>query len=240
MPHTAPSQDSTVFLQHARLDQSNESFKQIGDLIQEAGLARPGSVIGDIGCGRGEFLSYLNQRFDGPMFKGWDTLPSHVDHARQHLPDCGLQAGSALEPDLAEPDSLDVALYHDLHSTFDDIDPCFENALTWIRPGGAAYFFGAFNSYPVDTWLQFRRLGRPQEEREIAFNTFSMERISSYLNTRLGVGRHRFIPFEMPYELEPDASDSMRTWTFRDEAGNQHFTNGAGILQSRWILEIRP
>ncbi len=240
MARTAQAQQTTVYLEHDRFEKPKESFKQIADLIDEAGLAGEGKVIGDVGCGTGEFLYYLENRFEGPEYRGWDILPAHIERGKDRLTKSSLFIGSALDHELMEADSLDVSLYLGVHSIFEDIDPCFENALNWTRPGGAIYFFGVFNPYPVDVWLQFRRLGRPPEEREIAFNTFAIERVNAYLNTRLGVGRHRFIPFEMPFELEPDVSDSVRTWTFRDEAGNQHFTNGLGILQSRWILEIRP
>ena len=240
MSQHAVSQDATVYLRHDRFDEPKESFKQIADLIEEAGLAGAGHTIGDIGCGTGEFLYYLGQRFPDAELKGWDILPAHIERGAERLPGAALHTGSALDPRLIAPDSLDVALYLGVHSLFDDIDPCFENALSWTKPGGAVYFFGVFNPYPVDVWMQFRRQGRPVDEREVAFNTFAMERVATYLNNRLGVGRHRFIPFEMPFEIEPDAEDPVRTWTFRDEAGNQHFTNGVGILQSRWILEIRP
>lgn len=240
MPQTAAASENSVYLRYDRFDQPKESFKQIADLIEEAGLNGPGRVIGDVGCGTGEFLHYMRQRFPSTALKGWDILPAHIERGRQRVANCELRVGSALEASTAEPQSLDVALYLGVHSIFEDIDPCFANALSWTKPGGAIYFFGVFNPYPVDVWLQFRRQGRPAEEREVAFNTFSKERISAYLDDQIGAGRHRFIPFEMPFELEPDAADPVRSWTFRDEAGNQFFTNAVGLLQSRWILEIRP
>ncbi|MEM1398782.1 MAG: class I SAM-dependent methyltransferase, partial [Pseudomonadota bacterium] len=190
MAQPAPAQPSTVYLQHDRFEKPKESFKQIADLIDEAGLADQDSTIGDIGCGTGEFLHYLRQRFPAPSYRGWDILPAHVERGQNRLEGhVELSVGSALDANMAAPDSLDVALYLGVHSIFDDIDPCFENALSWTKRGGAIYFFGVFNPYPVDVWLQFRRLGRPPEEREVAFNTFAIDRVSAYLNTRLGPGR---------------------------------------------------
>lgn len=69
---------------------------------------------------------------------------------------------------------------------------------------------------------------------------FSKASVSRYLEATLGVGKHTFTPFEMPFDLPPNPDDPVRSWTFLDGQNRRLFTNGLSLICNLEILEIRP
>jgi hypothetical protein len=67
---------------------------------------------------------------------------------------------------------------------------------------------------------------------------FSRESVSRFWRDLLGPGRHRYHDFEMPFDLEPNPADPVRSWTFKDEHGNRRFTNGLSLLMDLAVLEV--
>ena len=74
--------------------------------------------------------------------------------------------------------------------------------------------------------------------REPGWNIFSKETISSFINEKLGEGRHSYTHFEMPFDIQPHPTDPIRTWTFKDYNNRRLFTNGVSLLLNFEVLEI--
>ena len=136
---------------------------------------------------------------------------------------------------------LDISFLLGVHIIFDEFETCFSNVLHWIRKGGRIFVFSMFNPYPIDVWIYYRRIDDPDpNRREIGWNTFSKASISRFLDATIGKGKHRFIPFELPFDLPPHPDDPVRTWTFMDSNGKRLFTNGLSLICNVEILEIMP
>jgi hypothetical protein len=65
--------------------------------------------------------------------------------------------------------------------------------------------------------VKYRLVDDPDpNHREPGWNIFSKETISSLLNKNLGEGRHSYTHFEMPFDIEANPFDPVRSWTFKD------------------------
>lgn len=229
------------YLKENRYDQPKEIFKVGAAHARAAGRLVEGDVVADIGCAAGEFLYYLSKNFPGPKYAGYELLPELAEKARKMVPGVPFHTASVLDPNIIEPASLDVAFMIGVHSYFDDT-LWLENLLRWVKPGGIAYVFGIFNPHPVDVFLKYRFAGTSDAAEgnlRPGWNYVSRRTVSDFIDSRLGPGHHRFIDFEMPFDIAQQ-DDPIRSWTMLDAAGRRWFTNGLCIIQHQSFLEIRP
>ncbi len=232
--------DKEIYLQENRCKETKENFKSIVGLIGDSGVMQGGATVRDFGCAAGEFLYYMVSQFPEGTYHGYDVVPDLLAKARIMVPEAKFQSGSVLQSSLVPEASTDVSLMLGVHSIFDDFKPCFSNLIRWTRPGGRIYVLGLFNPHPVDVWVKYRSFDDPDpDHREPGWNLFSRSSVSRYLDEELGPGKHTFIPFEMPFDLDPNLDDPVRTWTFKDGGGRRLLTNGLSLLCNLDILEIR-
>ena len=235
------TRDLGIYLKESRYDEPKEVFKLLASLARDCGVLREGSVVSDFGCAAGEFLHYLSREIPEARYFGYDVVPALLEKAREHTPKVVFSIGSVLDKTLLAPASTDIAFMSSVHSIFDEFEPCLANLLHWTRKGGRIFIFGVFNPYPVDVWVTFRTADHPDPaHREAGWNMFSKASVSRYLEATLGVGKHTFIPFEMPFDLPPNSDDPVRSWTFLDGQNRRLFTNGLSLICNLEILEIRP
>jgi len=240
-PKVERTHDLEIYLNEERYQQPKEIFKVLVRRIQETGLLETGGTLCDMGCATGEFLYYARQHFPAACLLGVDVMPQLIARAREMVPGVEFQVGSVRERDTLPVHSVDVMVMQGVMSIFDDFETTLDNLLAWTRPGGRIYVFGLVNPWPVDVWIKIRRSDDPDpEHREPGWNIFSRASLGRFLDERLGPGRHRFTPFEMPFDLEPHPDDPVRSWTFRDASGRRLFTNGLCLLLNLEILEIWP
>lgn len=231
--------DRAIYLHEARYEAPKEFFKVLVEQALASGAAKPGSVVGEFGCAAGALLHYFRTRLPEATYLGYDVVPEFIEKARRCVAGVAFHVGDVLDPTLAAPASLDVAVLVGVHSIFDDVTPCFSNLLAWTRPGGRIYIGGLFNPHPLDVWITYRHAADPDPaHREPGWNMVSKATVSRYLDAALGSGRHTFRPFEMPFDLSPHQDDLARTWTLRTTEGRRWLTNGLSLLANLEILEI--
>jgi SAM-dependent methyltransferase len=230
-------QSRDVYLKENRYERPKEIFKLLAALAGQSGLLKVGARVADIGCAAGEFLYFLEQTHPGPSYAGWDALPELIDKARRMVPRVEFTTGSVLDAALAPEASFDVVFLSGVMSLCDDFRVVLENALRWTRPGGHIYIFEVFNPHPVDVFLRFRRAGEAGEDGEGHWNVLSRQTVTAFLDGAVGRSAYRFIPFEMPFDIEPDASDPVRAWTW-SVGGRRLFTSGLSMLLNLEVLDI--
>lgn len=237
--HTRRTHDKEVYLNEDRYENPKEIFKTVHRYAKSGKSLRPGAIVGDFGCAAGEFLYYLRSQEPAARYCGYDVVPELLAKAREKVYGCDFKEGSVLDQALLSGGSLDVAFMVGVHEIFDDFVPAVSNLLYWTRPGGSIYLFGGFNPYPVDVYVKYHAVADPEpDHREPGWNQFSKASFSRYLDHRLGPGRHRFIPFQLPFDLSPRADDPVRTWTFLDGQGRRLIRNGLSLLINLELLEI--
>ena len=240
-PGDQRTHDKAIYLKENRYDRPKEIFKVLGDLTERDGPVKKGAVMADFGCAAGEFLYFLGQRFPETERLGFDLVPELIAKAETMVPGAKFTVGSVLDRFLTAEASIDYAYLQGVLSIFDEFETTLDNLIAWTRPGGRIYVFGVFNPFPVDVWVRYRLADDPhRDHREPGWNMFSKKSISDFLNKRLGAGRHYYQPFAMPFDLEKQDDDPVRSWTMKDEAGARLFTNGLSLLLNLEVLVIRP
>lgn len=233
--------DKEIYLKEDRYEKPKEIFKVMADLVRHDQVITTDCLVCDFGCAAGEFLYYLVRQFPEAQYTGFDVVPELIEKAREKLPDVRFQSGSVLDRSILPESSVDVAFLLGVLSIFDEFEPCISNMLYWVRPGGRIYVKGIFNKYPADVWVKYRLADDPDpSHREPGWNMFSKASIARFLDDTIGKDKHAFIPFEMPFDLEPNPDDPVRSWTFSDSHHRRLFTNGLSLLCNQEILEIRP
>ncbi|MBM4294440.1 MAG: class I SAM-dependent methyltransferase [Deltaproteobacteria bacterium] len=233
------TRDLIVYLKEDRYENPKEIFKLLADMVRRSGLKLSGSVICDIGCATGEFIYFLKKQFPESNYIGIDIEPDLINKACQNVKGVEFKIGSVLDQKILPHSSIDIAFLNGVHSIFDDFKDLLFNLLHWTRPGGRIFIFGPFNPYPVDVWVKFRLADDPDLNRtEPGWNIFSKQTISGFLNKNLGEGRHSYTHFEMPFDIDPDPYDPVRSWTFKDNNNRRLFTNGLSLLINFEVLEI--
>ena len=233
--------DKEIYLQENRYEEPKEVSKLVVGLIMDSGVMQRDATVRDFGCAAGEFLFHMVHQFPGGSYYGYDVVPDLLAKARLMVPEVGFQVGSVLDSSLVPEASTDVSIMQGVHSIFDDFKPSFSNLIRWTRPGGRIYIQGLFNPHPVDVWIKYRPVGDPNPDHcEPGWNLFSRASVSGYLDDAVGPGNYSFTPFEMPFDLDPNPHDPVRTWTFLDGRGRRLFTNGLSLICNLEILEIRP
>ena len=234
------TRDKQTYLKESRYEQPKEIFKLLRDRSVRDGALQDGATVRDFGCAAGEFLYHLSRTFPSADYWGYDPVPELLDKARQQVPGVAFEPGSVLDDDLVPAESTDLAFMLGVHSIFDEFEPCLSNLIRWTRRGGRIYVFGMFNPHPIDVWVKYRPVGHPNpDHREPGWNIFSKASVAHFLDATLGAGKHDFTRFEMPFQLDADPSDPVRSWTFVDSQGRRLFTNGLSLICNLEILEIR-
>ena len=233
--------DLEVYLKEQRYEEPKELFKILAGIVKRSGAMVEGSRVFDFGCAAGEFLYYMRKEFPSAKYIGYDVVPELIDAARQKVQGVDFRLGSVTEAQLLTCDSIDVAFMAGVHSIFDEFESCFSNLFRWVRPGGRLYVVGLFNPSPIDVWVKYRRVDDPDlDHREPGWNIFSKASVSRFIDSTIGPGNHSFTPFEMPFDLESNAEDPVRSWTFIDGQGRRLATNGLSLICNIEILEVRP
>lgn len=234
--------DRAIYLKDDRYDKPKEIFKRLAQLVRESKRPLAGAKLCDMGCASGEFLYYLLSQFPECSYLGIDAVPELVEKARSKVPGAEFQVGSVLDPKCLPAASQDVIFMQGVLSIFDEYQLILDNLLDWLKPGGSIFIFGAFNPHPADVYVRYRLSDDPDpDHREPGWNLFSKASISKHLDQKARPPEHRYLPFDMPFDLEPNPEDPIRSWTFFTGGGEKRlWTNGLSLLLNLEILEITP
>jgi SAM-dependent methyltransferase len=229
--------DDELYLREARFDEPKESFKFLRRLLSEARPAA-GGVLADLGCATGELIYYLAGEFPALRFHGIDISEALIARARQMVPAASFATGSLDDPKAGEAEAFEYCTMSGVLCCFDDPLPVLANTLRWLKPGGTALIFDAFNDYPVDVILRYRRADRMDAPWEKGWNVFARQSIDRFLGESRSVAQWDYLPFRMPIQIEK-RGDPMRTWTIETADNPHQIVNGASQLVDLSVLRIR-
>lgn len=205
--------------------EAREYFKTVCDLIGDR------RSILDAACAAGHFLNYAASVLPARRLSGFDLDPALVGLASERNPGMTFTVGDVLLRSSAPERSFDAVTLLGLHSLFDDFKPLLDNAVAWAKPDGAIYFFGPFNSRPVDILTRFRETKNETEPFRVGWNIHAIESVSKLLGD---FRSYRFIRHRMPGPLPEDPQYPMRTWKVSDDL----FAVGGPIHAELYVLEI--
>lgn len=115
-----------------RLSPCSDEF--IGDTIDDVN-GRTQSIL-DVGCGRGERLAYLRQRFPDMLIAGIDSDADNAHTAAKLLPECDIRLADAKNLPFND-EAFDTILCECTFSLFDAPEKCLDEMLRVMRYGGS-------------------------------------------------------------------------------------------------------
>jgi SAM-dependent methyltransferase len=225
-----------IYLQENRYETPKESFKFCLALARDYGFSQ-GRVY-DFGCAAGEQAYFLRAQLRDSDIYGVDVLPELIAKAKQYVPGVSFAQGSVLDRKIVAENSADLALLSGVHSIFDDPLEVFDNLMYWTRPQGLVIVFGLFNRYPIDTFVRLRRFQDDVDHREEGWNMISQATVGRFLDRHAKVKQYQFHEFTISVDLLPYPDDVLRSWTFKNAAGERLIMSGTGLIHDFSALVI--
>ncbi len=195
-------------------------------------------IISDFGCAAGELQYTLCKDFPSAKIEGYELLDKLVEKAKSMVPDAVFKQGSVLDNGTCGNSHSDFTTLIGVLPIFDSFEPVLDNLIYWTKSKGEVFVHSLFSDYDVDVNIKYNHSSEyPLEVLESGWNIFSKMTISNYLKTHSDIQSYQFYNFEIDVDLFKQ-DDQLRSWTFKDENGKRHVTNGLCILQPHSILHI--
>ena len=128
-------------------DKRFEALLELGDF--------DGARVLDVGCGFGDFLAFLQERGEQPLYTGIDVCKPMIDRCRERFnaDDAIFRVADVMEFESSEPFDYVVAsgLFGlDAEGGRDRIRPTLERMFHWSRAGMAANFLSTRTPEPAE------------------------------------------------------------------------------------------
>lgn len=222
------------YVGRGRYDNPKEDFKVITE--QLARLTDPARVysVADIGCGNGELLYLIKQRFPAWRLTGYDHTGEFIEAA---LAFPGLAGVDFRQADLFDLDGrYDIVIATCFLSLFDDIEPPLRKLMMLCREGGLLLATGLFNPFDIEVRVQFCDNSRAETRGQwrTDFNRHSQKHIRELL-----AGEVETLAFEScryDLELPADPVHPIRVWSVRDANGETWLLNGAWQIANQTLM----
>jgi len=217
-----------------RLDNPKETFKHAVAAMRERGATGHISIA-DIGCANGEFLYYLRSVFPEASLCGFDSEPHFIVLAQS----LGFNAkvGDLRNLDCAE--QFDFVLCVGTLPIFQNPADALLPLIRLCKPGGYLIGDGLFNRHECEVRVEFcdnsAATGRGKWRAD--FNQHSRSLVRSVLQNECS--SIDFEDIEMVDIPKRANAPHVHVWTFKDETGRRHITNGLNLLLDGTLLVAR-
>jgi trans-aconitate methyltransferase len=219
-----------------RLNNPKENFKLVAALIAAIHPREADIAIADIGCANGELLYFLRSVFPNARLTGYDREPKFLEVARSlNLPNTHFEEGDLREIRPAE--LFDCVVCLGTVPIFQDPAEVMHPLLSMVKPGGLLLADGLFNRHECEVRVSFcdNSTSAGKGLWRIDFAQHSRTRIRTLLEPLCS--RVEFHDNEMGVDIpKRDDRPHVNVWTFKDESGRRHQTNGLNLLLDDTIV----
>lgn len=224
------------YLNEDRRGEPKEYYKFLLEKSSDELNHKHDADILDIGCATGEFIYFLKDKYPLAKYTGMDVLDELLENAKVNVPGANFISADIMDITTLPGKKYDVIFMSGVVYLFDTYETWVNNVLHLLKPGGAAYIFGAFNPEPLDMQISVTPASENLKCRG-KINIFSVTTIRNYLE---GAGvPHEFMNWSISIPLEKKEGDPMRSWTIKDEEGNYLIVNGLQLINTFYLLKIR-
>ena len=233
--HPLPS--LSPYIKQDRYAVPKEDHKFFERLLREKiDINAPLSVV-DVGCGNGELLYLLKQRFPHWSLTGYDFTPEFIETGR-NFP--GLSGVELIVADMFDIDrTFDLVLCDSVIQIFPEIQKPLEKLLNICHGGGHIFVTGRFNKFDIEVRLQYC-----DNTNETAkgiwrtdWNQHSRQSIIRLFGSRVQSIEFHDIIMDKDLPYNPDMP--INSFTFRDINGRNIITNGVNMILNKTILIIK-
>lgn len=216
-----------------RYGQPKEIFKAVARKLHELFPTESRRRLADLGCANGEFLHFLARQFPQWQLYGYDREPAFVEVAQHAQPDVEFHVADLF--DITE--QFDVVTMLGSFCIFPDPEPLLAK-LTTMAP--ILLMDGYFNASEVDVRISYRDNSKPESTGlwRADFHQHAQSTVRRLLEPERRV---QFEPIVMGVDLPRDATaPHINAWTFKDEQGLRHLTNGLNMILDDTLLVVTP
>ena len=232
-----PVPELSPYTKHDRYDRPKEIFKQVAAKLAEVTEpARPYDYA-DIATANGELLYHLRKHFPDWRFSGYDITPEFIAAGRAFS---GLDGIDLRVSDLYDVhEQFDIVSFINVMTTVWDPEKPLSHLLSLVRKGGLLLVDGCFNKYDIEFRAVFMDNSKPESaglwRRECSQH--GRRSIGRFLEGRCE--RYEFEDIVMGVSI-PQVEDAPHSnvWTFKDEHGRIHITNGTNMLMEKSLLTV--
>lgn len=191
------------------------------------------SIILDIGCADGLFISELSKQLPKSNITGIDISSKLIDIANaKKCHNCTFLVEDA---EKFEPNQkFDLIIASGILSVFDNFETILEQWLKWLKQQGKLIIFGRFNSSDIDVKVSFRN-NYKKSDWEGGLTSYSIQTIGRFLD-HLEL-EYKFSKFIFSGVL-PKNEDPIRTYTIKTEDKEKLVVNGANLIAEHFFLTI--
>ena len=232
-----PIPELSPYTKHDRYERPKEIFKRLAAKLGR--ITEPGRVYdyADVATANGELLYHLRKQFPHWRFKGFDITPEFIAAGRAYA---GLKGIELCVSDLYDiREQFDVVTFINVMTTVWDAEEPLAHLLSLVRKGGVLLVDGCFNEYDVELRAVFMDNSKPESagrwRRE--YSQHSRRSIARFLEGRCE--RFEFEDVPMGVEIPRDENaPHTNVWTFKDEHGRIHITNGTHVVMEKTLLTV--
>lgn len=215
-------------------------FKMILNNILNKFEKRRVSVL-DVGTAEAALPNFLLKNLNCDV-SGLEFSEDLVSLAREKVPACDTRQGDANDLSCYEDESFDVVTCVGVISIFDDFRPSVNEMIRVTKPGGLLMVQNFWNAFPVDLIIRTRFATQdPDQEFEgwtAGWNMISLKTMSAFLDQSSRVDSYYFEKVILPYDIQPNNENPLRSWTSIGQDGDRFHMNGIGRLLDKRLLNV--
>ena len=193
--------------------------------------------VADLACGNGELINQLKKIFPHWNYTGFDLTPEFIATAENYE---GLKGVRFITCDWFETHGeYDLVLSSGSFQIMQDVEKALGQMLNICRGDGYIITDGLFNPFDVEVRIQYcdNSMEATKGIWRADWNTHSRWLLSEFLKTRNVDFEFEDLPFNIELHRK-EGTPHVNNFTFKDEHGKTHVTNGLNILNDKSMLTI--
>lgn len=218
--YTAPKEDHKFFERKLR---------------EKIDVSAPLDVV-DVGCGNGELLYLLKQKFPHWRLTGYDFTPEFIETGK-NFP--GLSGVELIVADMFDINrTFDIVLSDGVIQIFPEVQKPLEKMISICNDGGHLFVTGRFNKFDIEVRLQYcdntNEISRGIWRTD--WNQHSRQSLIRLFGSHVQSIEFHDVIMDKDLPLNPDMP--INSFTFRDIGGKNIITNGVNMILNKTMLII--
>jgi len=214
------------------IDNPKDQFKRILKWLKKNTVDTKQYELLDLGCARGELISFLSKNVSNVNFTGIDHSNSLIDAARKSVPACFETADIER---YGSQKKYDFVVISGVIEYFDDPNIVMERISSYLYPQGKCLILNIFNEYHIDVRVRYRN-NKYFDDFKNGWSLHSIQTFYDILknNNFIIENQEKFFPdcFLLPKE------DPARSWMVRMPDNTLKYRNGLSQIYDSYILEV--
>ncbi len=237
---TIRNADEEIYLKENRYDNPKEISKQLLKCVPSQILELENPRFCDVGCAAGEFLYFLKKENNGKgEYVGVDVVPSLLEKAAGMVEGGSFHEMNVDDPKQSLPGKFNLITMTGVMSIFEEPNPSLNTCLKAMADRSCLVIGGLFNENPIDVVLRYKRANKDDAPWETGWNTFSKATMEKHVREYDSSLAMQWVDFKLPFAIDKDSVDPMRSWTVSHEGNPNFMVNGANILVDFKFLIIK-